>query len=86
MINQKESKQVRTDTWSLILLSRDMKTKTDKDQPTINNKNNRNKKQQKNESNEKYNTRLYSIKTQHPWLKITHIKTKEPHNGILSLK
>ena len=35
MINQKESKQVRIDSWLLKLLSRDMKTKTkNKDQPT----------------------------------------------------
>ena len=35
MINQKESKQVRTDSWLLKLLSRDMKTKTkSKDQAT----------------------------------------------------
>ena len=35
MINQKESKQVRMDSWLLKLLSRDMKTKTkNKDQPT----------------------------------------------------
>ena len=37
MINQKESKEVRIDSWLLLnLLSRDMKTKTkNKDQPTI---------------------------------------------------
>ena len=41
MINQKESKQVRIDSWLLKLLSRDMKTKMkNKDQPTIS-KNNR---------------------------------------------
>ena len=35
MINQKESKQVRMDSWLLKLLSRDMKTKAkNKDQPT----------------------------------------------------
>ena len=35
MINQKESKQVIVDSWSLKLLSRDMKTKTkNKDQLT----------------------------------------------------
>ena len=39
MINQKESKQVRMDSWLLKLLSRDMKTKTkNKDQPTKNHK------------------------------------------------
>ena len=39
MINQKESKQVRMDSWLLKLLSRDMKTKTkNKDQPTNNHK------------------------------------------------
>ena len=39
MINQKESKQVRMDTWLLKLLSRDMKTKRrNKDQPTDNHK------------------------------------------------
>ena len=37
MINQKESKQVRIDSWLLKLLSREMKTKTkNKDQPTNN--------------------------------------------------
>ena len=37
MINQKESKQVRMDSWLLKLLSRDMKTKTrNKDQPKNN--------------------------------------------------
>ena len=37
MINQKESKQVRMDSWLLKLLSRDMKAKTkDKDQSTNN--------------------------------------------------
>ena len=35
MINQKESEQVKMDSWLLKLLSRDMKTKTEnKDQPT----------------------------------------------------
>ena len=39
MISQKENKQVRMDSWLLILLSRDMKTKTkNKDQPTNNHK------------------------------------------------
>ena len=39
MINQKESKQVRMDSWLLKLLSRDMKTKTkNKDQPINNHK------------------------------------------------
>ena len=39
MINQKESKQVRMDSWLLKLLSRDMKTKArNKDQPTNNHK------------------------------------------------
>ena len=39
MINQKESKQVRVDSWLLKLLSRDMKTKTkNEDQPTNNHK------------------------------------------------
>ena len=39
MINQKESKQVRMDSWLLKLLSRDMKTKSrDKGQPTNNHK------------------------------------------------
>ena len=39
MINQKESKQVRMDSWLLKLLSRDMKTKArHKDQPTNNHK------------------------------------------------
>ena len=39
MIIQKESKQVRMDSWLLKLLSRDMKTKTkNKDQPTNNHK------------------------------------------------
>ena len=39
MINQKESKQVRMDSWLLNLLSRDMKTKTkSKDHPTNNHK------------------------------------------------
>ena len=37
MINQKESKQARMDSWLLKLLSRDMKTKN-KDQPTNNHK------------------------------------------------
>ena len=42
MINQKESKQVRIDSWSLQPLSRDIKTKTkNKDRPTNNHKNNR---------------------------------------------
>ena len=37
MINQKESKQVRMDSWLIKLLSRDMKTKTkNKDPPTNN--------------------------------------------------
>ena len=37
MINHKDSKQVRMDSWLLKLLSRDMKTKTkNKDQPTNN--------------------------------------------------
>ena len=37
MINQKESKQVRTDSWLLKLLSRDVKTTTkNKHQPTNN--------------------------------------------------
>ena len=37
MINKKETKQVRTDSWLLKLLSRDMKIKTKtKDQPTNN--------------------------------------------------
>ena len=44
MINQKESKQVRMDSWLLKLLSRYMKTKTySKDQST-----NNHKKKQKN--------------------------------------
>ena len=39
MISQKESKQVRMDSWLLKLLSRDMKPKTkNKDQPTNNHK------------------------------------------------
>ena len=39
MMNQKESKQVKMDSWLLKLLSRDMKTKTkNKDQPTNNHK------------------------------------------------
>ena len=39
MINQKETKQVRMDSWLLKLLSRHMKTKTKtKDQPTNNHK------------------------------------------------
>ena len=39
MFNQKESKQIRMDSWLLKLLSRDMKTKTkNKDQPTSNHK------------------------------------------------
>ena len=39
MINQKESKQVRMDSWLLKLLSRDMKTKArNKDQPKNNHK------------------------------------------------
>ena len=39
MINQKESKQVRMDSWLLKLLSRDMKAKArHKDQPTNNHK------------------------------------------------
>ena len=39
MISQKDSKQVSMDSWSLKLLSRDMKTKTkNKDQPTNNDK------------------------------------------------
>ena len=37
MINKKESRQVRIDSWLLKLLSRDMKIKTkNKDQPTNN--------------------------------------------------
>ena len=37
MINQKESKQVRMDSWLLKLLSRDIETKTkNKDEPTNN--------------------------------------------------
>ena len=37
MINQKESKQVRMDSWLLKLLARDMKTKArHKNQPTSN--------------------------------------------------
>ena len=37
MINKKETKQVRMDSWLLKLRSRDMKTKTkNKDQPTKN--------------------------------------------------
>ena len=40
MINQKESKHVRMDSWLLKLLSRDIKTKTrNKDQPKKNRKN-----------------------------------------------
>ena len=35
MINQKESKQVRMDSWQLKLLSRNMKTKTKIKQQTI---------------------------------------------------
>ena len=39
MINQKERKQIRMDSWLLKLLSRDMKTETkSKDQPTKNRK------------------------------------------------
>ena len=38
MINQKESNQVKIDSWLLKLLSRDMKAKTKKDQPTKNHK------------------------------------------------
>ena len=39
MTNQKESKQVRIDSWLLQLPSRDMKTETkNKDSPTNNNK------------------------------------------------
>ena len=39
MINQKESKQVRMDSWLLKLLSRDIETKTkNKDEPTNNRK------------------------------------------------
>ena len=39
MINQKESKQVRMNSWMLKLLSGDMKTKTrNKNQPTNNHK------------------------------------------------
>ena len=39
MINQKESKQVRMDSWLLKLLSRDMKTKArHKNQPRNNHK------------------------------------------------
>ena len=39
MINQKESKQVRIDSWLFQSLSQDMKTKTkNKDQPTNNHK------------------------------------------------
>ena len=39
MINQKERKQARMDSWFLKLMSRDMKTKTKgKDQPTKNHK------------------------------------------------
>ena len=35
MINQKESKKIRTDSWLFKLLSRDVKTKTkNKNQPT----------------------------------------------------
>ena len=36
MISQKESKQVGMDSWLLKLLSRDLKTKKNKDQPTNN--------------------------------------------------
>ena len=37
MINQKENKQVRMDSWLVKLLSRDMKTKTKRqEQPTKN--------------------------------------------------
>ena len=39
MISQKESKQVRMDSWLLELLSKDTKTKAkNNDQPTINHK------------------------------------------------
>ena len=38
MINQKESKQISMDSWLLKLLSRDMKTTKNKDQPTNNHK------------------------------------------------
>ena len=39
MINRKESKQVKMDSWLFKLLSRDMKIKTkNKDQPTDNHK------------------------------------------------
>ena len=39
MINQKESKQVRMDSWLLKLLSRDIETKAkNKDEPTNNHK------------------------------------------------
>ena len=53
MINEKESKQVRMESWLLKLLSRDMKTKTkNKDQPINNHKKlQKTKKQQKNKSN-----------------------------------
>ena len=48
MINQKESKQVIVDSWSLKLLSRDMKTKTkNKDQLTTIAKQKKQKKKKK---------------------------------------
>ena len=64
MINQKESKQVRMDSWLLKLLSRDMKTKTkNKDQPT-----NNHKKQLKNKNNKK--VEAMGTVTPTPWTSI----------------
>ena len=56
MINQRESKQVRMDSWLLKLLSKDMKTKTkNKDQPTKSHKKKQKRNIQKNKSNGKCN-------------------------------
>ena len=57
MINHKESKEVRIDSWSLKLLSRDMKSKKN----PITNQQTIIKKIQKNKGNEKYNTYRRSL-------------------------
>ena len=56
MIRQKESKQIRMDSWLFKLLSRDMKTKTNIKQQTIIKNGKKYKKEQKNKSNGKYDT------------------------------
>ena len=68
MINQKESKQVRMDSWLLKLLPRDMKTKAkNKDQSTKNHK--------KNNRKIKYNKKIKAMGN------ITPTMDHYPRNG-----